>query len=274
MLVRERMLRERMLRERMQPAPRTETDRPRVGIGARPLVGRLGPRRGVGADEFGPVPPWSAGRGLRPRVGGEAAAGPQADQARDRRVRHGQSQLHGVIARIEAEDRQRAVPGSGRRLLQPRTDLLSGHRIDVLAGDQSTHAQRRGPPRTAVGHLHQPGIVPTRDNGLPVGVAVGGRIVAALWAGFGIAARPDARIDGVPSGVGRERMGGDELLKRRPVHGAGVEGIGETAPAALTARHQTEMGGRLDGGGVSMVGAVRSASSSSNRASRRHPNSG
>ncbi len=64
------------LRDGMPAAAGLELDAALVG---HPLGGRLRPGRRIVAEEFGPMPPGSARRGLRRGVGGEAAARTQAD---------------------------------------------------------------------------------------------------------------------------------------------------------------------------------------------------
>ena len=76
------------------------------------------------------------------------------------------------------------------------------------------------------------------------------RVVAALGAGFRIAAWPHAGIHRIPGPLGDQRRGGHQPLQGRQVHAAGVEGSVYAAPAALTARGQTQMRGRFAGGGA------------------------
>ena len=191
-------------------------------------------------QELRKAPPDARGRAP---LGVEAAASPQAHQEANRLVSLSQTHLHGVVARGAAADGEWRIRSRGRCLAQPRADLLGCHCRGVFAWDQSAHAQGSGPTRTAAGHLHQPRIVPASHHRLTVGVAVRVRIIATRRTGFGVAAWPDTRTDRRAGGLGRERIGGDQALKLLPVHGARVEGILETAPATLTARDQTQMGG-------------------------------
>jgi hypothetical protein len=232
----------------MEAAPRREVDPPVLGIVGRPLVGRLRPGRRVGPDALRPMAPRAAGPGLRGRVGVAAAAGPPADPEATGRVVQGQTQLERVRARVAAQARQR---GRGVRggLAPPGADRRGRHRVGGLARCQPAPPQRGGPAGAAAGPLDPPRRVPAGHDGLPMGRPVGRGRVAALRAGCGVAARPDPAIHRRPGRLGRDRLGGAQPLQPRPIHGARVEGIVETAPAARTGRHQPEMGGRFAGGG-------------------------
>src|SRR5262245_8913915 len=94
------------LRNRMSPAPGLDMVPPVAGIGGGPRSARLGPGRWILADELGPMAPWSSRRGWRGRVSGEAAPCTQADQEADGLIVQGQTQLDGVVAGVEGEDRR------------------------------------------------------------------------------------------------------------------------------------------------------------------------
>jgi len=182
-------------------------------------------------------------------------------------MRQSEAEVDGVIAGVDGQDWR---AGGWIPLLQPGADLLSGYASDILPSDDAPDAQGRGPTRAAARHLHQPGVVPTGHHGLPLGlpggVMVGVMVVASIWAGFRITARPDTRVDGKPRGRWFQGVRSYQQLKLRHVPGPRVEGVVATAPPTL------ELGARLRCAGVSIVGALSTASSASNRASRRHPN--
>ncbi len=253
----------------MQPAPRTQADGPRARSVGRPGGSGLGPGGGIGADELGSRAPWSAGRGLRRRVGGEAAAGPHADPAANQLAGQGLAQLDGSRARVATEARPRGVRRHWKRPVQPRAELLAGHPRDMLARRQPARPQQSGPPGAAAGQGHPPGSGPAGADQLARGMARGMRRGAARRTGCGSTARPNTRSDRLPRCLGRHRRGRDQPLQLLPVDGPGGAGIVETAPATLTARHETELRRRFDG----RCGQDRIEPFAPNRASRRHPNS-
>jgi len=56
-------------------------------------------------------------------------------------------------------------------MAQPRADLLGCGHIAVLARDDPTDPQRRGPTGAAPGELDRPGGVPARDDRLAMKMA-------------------------------------------------------------------------------------------------------
>ncbi len=134
------------LRNRMHPTPRRQLDAPILRVVSTPLVRRLGPRRAVGTGELGAVSSRPAGLGLRRRIGIGAAPGPQTHQPADRLVSQGEAQLHGIVARVETEDRH---AGERTSLLEPGAARLGRDQMGVLARDDASHAQGRGPTRAA-----------------------------------------------------------------------------------------------------------------------------
>lgn len=69
-------------------------------------------------------------------------------------------------------------------------------------------------------------------------------VVAPVWAGLSVTARPDTGVDGVPEPRGwRERIRGDLLFQAWQVHGSGIEGIVEAAPSAPAVGRQTQVRG-------------------------------
>ncbi len=97
------------------------------------------------------------------------------------------------------------------------------------------------------GTCDQPGVVPAGHNGLAMGMAVRMVVVAALWAGFGVTARPDTRVDGIPGGLRFQGIRGDQPFEPRQIHGSGVERIVETAPPTLAVGRQAQMRWRFEG---------------------------
>ncbi len=134
------------LRNRMHPTPRRQLDAPILRVVSTPRVRRLGPRRAVGTGELGAVSSRPAGLGLRRRIGIGAAPGPQTHQPADRLVSQGEAQLHGIVARVETEDRH---AGERTSLLEPGAARLGRDQMGVLARDDASHAQGRGPTRAA-----------------------------------------------------------------------------------------------------------------------------
>jgi hypothetical protein len=64
--------------------------------------------------------------------------------------------------------------------------------------------------------------------------------------GFRIAARPDARIDGIPGGAGLQWMCCHQVLQPRQRHCTRVEGIVDAAPSTLEAGREAQMDGMFD----------------------------
>jgi hypothetical protein len=129
------------------------------------------------------MPPWPPRVGLDHRIGVEATPGSQAHEQTDRQIRQREAELDRVIAGVEGEDRGTGSAGGRIHLLQPGADLLSSYPVDVLSRDDAPHVQRCRPTRAPLRHLHQPGVVPPRHNGLPMGMPVGVRVVPPLWTG-------------------------------------------------------------------------------------------
>jgi hypothetical protein len=73
--------------------------------------------------------------------------------------------------------------------------------------------------------------------------------VSALRAGFGIAARPDTRIDRIPGGACLQRVCCHQLLQAGQLHRARIERIVDAAPGALEAGGEAQMDRMLDDGG-------------------------
>ena len=99
-----------------------------------------------------------------------------------------------VVAGVEDEQ------GRGRGCRSPRherRDLLDRDGVGVLARMDTAHVERGGPTVAVEAELGQPLVGPPSHDRLPGGVARRMVVEAACGAGLGIAARPDAQIDGV-----------------------------------------------------------------------------
>ena len=109
-----------------------------------------------------------------------------------------------------------------------------------------SYPQWCSPTGAALGDLSKPGVVPACDDRLTIGLARVMMVVAPLWTGFGIAARPDAGIDRIPGGRGFQGLLCHEVLQPGQGHGSGIERVINTAPATLEAGGQAQMDGVLD----------------------------
>ena len=96
--------------------------------------------------------------------------------------------------------------------MQERADLLGGYLIDVFPWRHPAYPQGGGPTGAALGKLHQPGVIPASDNGLPVRMTRMMMIVAPVRTGLGIATWPDTGIDRIPSSACLEWLGGHQLF--------------------------------------------------------------
>ena len=208
-----------VLRDPLPSAPGRQTARSLLGSRRGPCgVGR-GPGRRIVADNLGAMSTWSSGLRRRGWVSIKAATGTQPHQEADGDIGEGETELDGIIAGVKGDDGQR---GGRWRLVQPGADLLGRDQLHVFPRPATANAQRRGPTRTTRGHRRQPRIVPAGHDRLAVGLAVRMVGVAALGAGFGVAAWPDTRVDRLPSRCRRQRIRGDHLFEARQIHRSGV----------------------------------------------------
>ena len=166
--------------------------------------------------------PWRRGRpaaavgGRRGRVGVEAAVAPQAHQDGGAGVRQPQRQLERVVAGVEDEQRRRAV---GRVMAQEALDLLDGDGLGVLGRVDALHVERRRPALAREAELGEPLVRPAGDDRLAGRVARRMVVVAALGAGLGVAARPDAAVDGVDRLAVGQRVARQQRRGARPRRG-------------------------------------------------------
>jgi hypothetical protein len=144
-------------------------------------------------------------------VGGEAAVGAQADEDGDRGLGQALRQLRGIVAGVENEQGRRL---SRRPPRQKRRDLLSGDGVGVLSWMDTAHVEGDSPAVSVEAELGQPLVRPTSDDRLPSRVA--GRMVleTPLRTCLGVAAGPDAEVDGED----RLAAGGGSLGQRRAQH--------------------------------------------------------
>lgn len=122
--------------------------------------------------------------------------------------------------------------------------LGSDHSV-VLIRDDATDSQRCRPTGAAERELDEPGVVPASDDGLTVRVAIWMVIVPALRTRFRVAARPDARIDGILGGWGMLRfqhIRRHERFQPQQIRGSGIERVVETGSTPVATRSQTQVG--------------------------------
>ncbi len=225
----------------MQSTPGLHADGAVLGIRRRPRRRGNGLGGRIVTDKLGPVPARPTGGQLAGGISVEATSRTQAHQEADRQIGQRQAELDRVIAGVEGEDRGAGFTGQQIHLRQPGADLLRGHDVDVLPREDASDTQGSRPTRTAQRDLRQPGVVPTGHNGLPMRMAVGMVIVAAIRARFGVTARPDTRVDRKPPGLRFYGVRSDQPFEPHQVHGSGVESIVETAPPTLAVRCQTQV---------------------------------
>ena len=173
----------------------------------------------------------------------EAAARAQAHQDAHVESCQGHAQLHRLIAGIEGEDGTRLA---GLSMAEEGANLLGCHLSDVLTRLDAMHPQGGSPTGAALGDLDKPGIIPACNNGLTTGMTGVVMVVASLWTGFRIAARPDAGIDRVPGGRGLQWLCCHQMLQAGQRHSTSIERIVDTSPSTLEAGGQAEMDRMLD----------------------------
>ena len=115
-------------------------------------------------------------------------------------------------------------------------DLRNRDGGGVLGGMHPADIERDGPTVPREGELGQPLVGPSGNNRLPSRMTGGMVVVASLGTGFGIAAGPDAQVNGVD----RLAVSGGVLRQRRPQElevdaTLGQRGVETAPPAAVRA---------------------------------------
>jgi hypothetical protein len=184
-----------------------------------------------------------AGVRLRGRVGVEAPPGAQADQNGGASVTQRLGELDRIVASIEEEPGQRTRSGQVR---DKGRDLLGSDGIGILLGTQALHTHRCRPTLSREADLGDPGIRPARDDGLPGRMARGVIIERTPRTGFGVAARPDADVDGIERLTISQGMLGEQRLHACGTDLADRECVVEAAPATLMLRLHAQQRQRGD----------------------------
>jgi hypothetical protein len=175
------------------------------------------------------------------RVGVEAAVAAEANQDGNREFFHSSSQLGGVVARIEDEQRRWTL---GRDAAEQVGDLFHGDNVGVLAWMDAPHIEWGSPAVLREAELGQPLVRPAGHDRLPGGVAGGVIVKAPLRAGLGVTARPDAQVNSVDCGTIAGSLPRQQPLQGRHVEGPFGQGIVEAAPATAVCRLHAEVGQR------------------------------
>jgi len=208
------------------------------------VLGRgRGPGGGIGAGERPPVPAGATGHGGNRRVGigVETPILAQAHEGRHARLAPVERPLDRVVAGVEDAQGYRAVGGQAAyHLLHPRRR----HVVRVLTRSDAPHVERRGPASAGQTQLVDPLVGPARHNRFPGRVARRVVIVTARGAGCGVAARPDADVNGVERLPVGKRVARQEVVHRAARHAAMREGRIRAAPPAAMGRGQTQVRGR------------------------------
>src|SRR5260221_8256257 len=118
-----------------------------------------------------------------------------------------------------------------------------------LGGAKPPYAQRRRPALVGETELGNQRMGPAGDDGLPRRMARGMVVDGPFGAGLGVAARPDADIDGIDRFAAGQRVADEQLLQAAGAELPNRQGIVEAAPAAPMLRLHTEQRQRWDGAG-------------------------
>lgn len=117
-------------------------------------------------------------------------------------------QLDRVVAGVEDEQGDDALFKSAQQSL----DLLGGDYVGVLGGPDALHVHGGGPTLADEAQLCDELVGPAGHDGLAGGVSRRMVVVSSVWAAFGVASGPHARVHGVDGRVTpSERMAGQKL---------------------------------------------------------------
>ena len=178
------------------------------------------------------------------RVGVKAAVGAQADEDGNGGLGQALRQLRRVVAGVEDEQgRWPRLPGAWlSRALICSTATVLAFSVGWTRRTSSGAVQLS----RVEAELGQPLVRPPGDDRLPGRVAGGMVVKAALRTGLGVAAGPDAQVDGVDRLAHRWRRAEPATRAGPPRRGALGQGIVEAAPAAAVCGLQAEVGQRGD----------------------------
>jgi site-specific DNA recombinase len=227
-----------MLRRRHWPGVWSPSWRTSARVALGMLRRRHWPGGRIGARKLTAMAAGAADARIGCRVRGEAPAAAQPHEEGSAGLPQFLGEVERVVAGVEDEQRYRGV---GRQVGDEVGDLLNSHGVGGGAGMDAAHIERSGPTVAGQAQLRQPLISPTCDNGLAGGVARGVVGEAAVGAGLGIAARPDADIDGVDRVVACARLAHQQGAEAGHVDLAVSQRCIEAAPAAAVHAFQAQV---------------------------------
>jgi hypothetical protein len=199
----------------------------------------------------------------------EVAVAAQADEQGHGRAREGVREARGVVPGV-AEDERRRLPRRGRALSHERPQLLDRHRGRLLLRPHAPHVERRRPAIARRAEPRRPLVGPPGYRRVAPAPPTAGRVVlVALLACSGLVAASargqtltSTAYTGGPSGGG---------WRRTSARRASTWTCPRRSAAYTLPQPRRCPDARRRWGSDGHAPAVRSASSSSNRASRRRP---